>query len=235
MSFHQVQHLFFDLDHTLWDFERNSTETMRELLVQYHGHMNQPVDHDVFIELYHQHNARLWKRYQEDKMEFEVLRRLRWHITFRELKIEVGDWVDQMGEEYLEQGPRKPHLIPNTIEVLDALKDRFALHIISNGHTPVQLIKMRSSGLDRYFAHMTCPDEAGVKKPDPRIFYHAMNAVGADPANSLYIGDNYEADVLGALRANMPVVYFNPDGGDNPDGVPEMKDLRELLAMLVRE
>jgi putative hydrolase of the HAD superfamily len=234
MSFGHIQHLFFDLDHTLWDFERNSSETMRELLASYAPRMSQPVDPDIFIPLYHQHNYRLWKRYQEDKIEFEVLRRLRWHITFRELKIDIEDWVDQFGDDYIDLGPRKPHVIPHAIEVLESLSLHFPMHIISNGSTPVQAVKMRSSGLDRFFGHMTCPDDVQVKKPHPRIFQHAMKAVGADPASSLYIGDNYDADVLGAQRANMPVIFFNPDGKDNPDRVPEMKCLRELVGMLKR-
>lgn len=234
MSFGDIQHLFFDLDHTLWDFDRNSGETMRELLKSYAPRMSKPVDPDVFVDLYHQHNSRLWKRYQEDKIEFDVLRRLRWHITFRELKVDIEDWVDQMGDDYIELGPRKPHVIPYAIEVLESLSGHYPMHIISNGSTPIQVVKMQSSGLDKFFAHMTCPDDVQVKKPHPGIFQHALQAVGADPATSLYIGDNYVADVQGATRVGMPVVFFNRHGEDNPDGVPEVQCLRELRELLIR-
>lgn len=234
MSFGDIQHLFFDLDHTLWDFDRNSSETMRELLQSYAPRMSKHVDPDTFVKLYHEHNSRLWKRYQEDKIEFDVLRRLRWHITFRELKVEIEDWVDQLGEDYMELGPRKPHVIPHAIEVLESLSEQYPMHIISNGHTPVQEVKMQSSGLDKFFGHMTCPDDVQVKKPHPRIFHHALEAVGAEAGNSIYIGDNYEADVLGASKVGMPVIFFNRNGEDNPDGVPEVNDLRELPGLLLR-
>ncbi|MEM0999456.1 MAG: YjjG family noncanonical pyrimidine nucleotidase [Bacteroidota bacterium] len=229
----KVEWLFFDLDHTLWDYQRNANETMRELFVHYGPKMSRQVSFERFIRTYHEHNSRLWKRYREDKIDSATLRRLRWEITFRDLGVEVEDWVEQISEDYLQSCPRKPYLMPHTEEVLTALGARFPMHIITNGFLEVQQIKLDASGLTPYFEHMTTPDMVDVKKPNPKIFHHAMQAVGADPARSLHVGDNYEADVLGAKGIGMPVVYYNSRDAHNPDNVPEIRDLRKLAEWLL--
>ena len=93
----QIDHLFFDLDHTLWDYERNAGETMRELFAHYVQYMDREISFEQFIGTYEEHNSRLWKRYRENKIDSLTLRKIRWHITFRDLEVGIGEWVDKMG------------------------------------------------------------------------------------------------------------------------------------------
>lgn len=228
-----LKHLFFDLDHTLWDFERNAKETIEELVDEFRPFMSPQVSHDRFRETYLRHNTRLWADYRQNLIDSKTLRTIRWHLTFEELEVERGDWVDAMGVEYLQRCPKKSYLMPNTIPVLEALSEVFELHLITNGFEETQITKLKSSNLDHFFKTMTAPDHAGVKKPDPGIFEYALQLTGAEKASSVHIGDNYIADIQGALNSGLPVIFYNPEGKENPENVPEIKDLIELTAMFL--
>ncbi|HHG85845.1 MAG TPA: noncanonical pyrimidine nucleotidase, YjjG family [Bacteroidetes bacterium] len=225
--------IFFDLDHTLWDYKRNAKETMIGLHTNYLPKMSREISYSDFIKTYEGHNSRLWKAYREDKIDSKTLRKLRWHLTFTDLDVKIEKWVDEMGAEYLQTCPYKPHLMPNTISMLDQLAAEYDLHLITNGFLETQRIKIASSGLEGYFGQIFTPDSVQVKKPNPKIFAHALAEVGTLAEDAVHIGDNYEADVCGAMNAGVSPIFYNPDGKENPDSVREIKDLEELVSMFV--
>ncbi|MBP8073507.1 MAG: YjjG family noncanonical pyrimidine nucleotidase [Bacteroidia bacterium] len=222
------KHIFFDLDHTLWDYETNSIETIRELLVSFQAQMGREITFDEFYPIYYAHNHDLWVRYRKNEIDNLTLRYQRWRMAFADFGIEAAAWMDRMGEAFLEECPRKTALMPNAIELLDLVSTQFPLHIITNGFAEIQDIKLDCSGLRHYFDVIVTPDVVGEKKPHPKIFHEALQAANCSPEHALYIGDSYTEDMLGGSAVGMQVVYFNPKAKENPDGFREVQDLIEL-------
>jgi YjjG family noncanonical pyrimidine nucleotidase len=225
-------HIFFDLDHTLWDYDTNAEETIRQLLIDYRPHFGSDLAFDEFFPVYLGHNHRLWAAYRNREIDNLTLRNQRWRDSFRDLGILHGEWIQQFGDDFLELCPRKPHLLPNAIAVLDMLSPHYPLHIITNGFAAIQDVKLECSGLRPYFEVIVTPDKSGCTKPHPEIFELALASVGCLPGNALLVGDSYPEDMIGGNAAGMHVVFFNPKGKDNPDGFPEIRDLMELTVML---
>ena len=88
---------------------------------------------------------------------------------------------------------------------------------------------MKSSEIHHYFGEIITNELAGTRKPDRRIFDYAVDVTKADLSESLMIGDNYEADILGAINANMDTVFYNPD--DIPTGQKPTFDIKKLVEL----
>lgn len=228
-----VRHIFFDLDHTLWDFETNSRETLRDLLVNFEEAMGKSVDFEEFYSAYTVVNEKLWKDFRESKISSQFLREVRFRRAFSEFGVKEGEWIDQFGDDYMDVCPKKSNLIPFALEILHFLRPNYRLHMVTNGFTHTQAVKLRHSGLESFFEHVITSETAQAKKPDPAIFHYAFQLSQSRPDESLYIGDNYEADVIGGRNAGMDVVYFNPEKRENPLKVPEITCLSELKELLV--
>jgi putative hydrolase of the HAD superfamily len=228
----QPDHIFFDLDHTLWDYETNSVETIHELLATYAGQMGRPLTFEEFYPVYHQHNHDLWTRYRHNEIDNLTLRYQRWRMTFADFGIAEESWMHDMSEGFLEICPRKTGLMPNAIAVLEQLHPRYPLHIITNGFAHIQDQKLDYSGLRPYFDVIITPDMVGYKKPHPQIFEAALEAAGCAPAQALHIGDSYPEDIVGGSALGMQVIYYNPKQKENPDGHREIGNLMELLHLL---
>jgi YjjG family noncanonical pyrimidine nucleotidase len=226
------QHIFFDLDHTLWDYETNSIATIHELLVEFAPQIGREMAFEEFYPIYFEHNHVLWSRYRHNEIDNLTLRYERWRMTFADFGIAEAGWMYDMSEAFLEQCPRKPGLMPNALFILDLVREHYPLHLITNGFSHIQDLKLAHSGLRQYFDVIVTPDGVGEKKPHPKIFQEALAAADCTPENALYIGDSYAEDVIGGHGAGMQVVYFNPKGKENPAGFPEIQDLMELRAFL---
>lgn len=226
-----IRHIFFDLDHTLWDFELNSKNTLRELIGLFQEQIQTGLTFDEFFPVYTEINDELWKAFRESRINAAFLRHYRFRQTFSRFGIEDAAWIDEFGHAYMTICPTKPELIPFAKETLKFFHKKYPLHIITNGFSETQKSKLQHSGLKRYFGKVITSEFAQAKKPDPVIFNLAMESTGATPANSLYIGDHYEADVVGGLNAGMNVIFFNPNGLENPLNAPEIQDLRQLQAL----
>lgn len=228
------KHLFFDLDHTLWDFDRNSNESLSELYETFRladlGIASSEAFNQHFITI----NRQLWSDFDNNRLTHADIRQRRFRMVMDALGVTDYSVCDAMNEEYLRLLPRKAHLIESTMEVLDHVRDRYQLHIITNGFDEIQALKMASSGLTDYFQHIITNQKADAKKPDRRIFEFALKVSDASLEESLMIGDNYEADVLGALGMGMDVVYYNPANLPVDGQAPtyEIKHLKELIAIL---
>jgi putative hydrolase of the HAD superfamily len=201
-----VKDVFFDLDHTLWDFERNSALAFAKLLTQYEV----PVSLADFLAVYSPINISYWERFRKDQVTKINLRRGRLMDSFAifSLRYDV-DILDQMAETYIQELPKNNHLFPGVMPTLEYLKAQYRLHIITNGFHQVQHTKLINSGLDHYFDSVTTSEEVGVKKPNPVIFRFALEKVKAKPSASIMIGDNFEADIVGAESVGMKTLFFN--------------------------
>ena len=203
-------HLFFDLDHTLWDFEANAKETLYEL----HGlHALQEKgidDFDLFFTRYSFHNERLWDRYTKGFIKQEELRWKRVWLTLLDFKIADESLAKKMSVQFLEQLPNRRNLFPYTTEILDYLtKKNYVLHLITNGFDNIQHSKLKYSNLTGYFNEVITSEKAGSLKPNKEIFEFALQATGADVKNSIMIGDNIEADIKGAMNAGLDTIFVN--------------------------
>ncbi|KAA9355224.1 YjjG family noncanonical pyrimidine nucleotidase [Larkinella humicola] len=228
------KHLFFDLDHTLWDFDRNSTESIFELYEVFRLSEAGIASADEFNRHFIAINNQLWSDFYNNRLTHTDIRKYRFRMVMDAVGVSDHSVCDQMNEAYLQLLPRKPHLMESASDVLDYLKERYQLHIITNGFDEIQALKMASSGLTDYFQHIVTIQKAEAKKPEPRIFEFALNVSGASLGESLMIGDNYEADVCGALNAGMDVVYYNTASLPIEGAAPtyEIQHLKELMAIL---
>jgi putative hydrolase of the HAD superfamily len=200
-------HLFFDLDNTLWDFKRNSRGAM-QLAFQKCGLEEQGVGFDRFFEQYSVHNTNLWAAYRKKEIWKKELTTQRFQLTFDDLGISGVDAVN-MNSCYLEEMPKQTILLDGAIEVLDYLKQKnYRLFIITNGFKEVQYKKLETSGLLQYFEKVFISEEIKCPKPGQQIFEHAIKSSNAKKSKSLMIGDDYEVDVLGAIRFGIDAVYF---------------------------
>lgn len=217
--------IFFDLDHTLWDFEKNSALTF-ELILEKH---RIDVDFDQFIKTYVPINTAYWKRFRDGEIDQAQLR----YGRFREAFDVVGTFVDDktitlLSQDYITQLPLNNHLYDGAAEILDYLKAKYNLHIITNGFNQVQAGKLKNSGIAKYFATVTDSEVAGCKKPHAGIYEFAMAVSGAEKAKAVMIGDCIEADVQGALDFGLDAIYFNEFGLNAPSTVKQVKHLVEL-------
>lgn len=206
----KYRHLFFDLDHTLWDFETNADETLRHLF-ELHELGRHGIAVEKFIQEYSDINHGLWRLYQGGKITQQQLRSVRFPRTFVQLGLREEDAPAGISEQFTDILPRKKAVFPHTYEVLDYLRDKgYRLHLITNGFRDIQYIKLDASRLTEYFEEIVTSECCGHLKPDTRIFEHALERTGATAPESLMIGDNLECDVLGAYNAGLDQVYFNP-------------------------
>lgn len=224
-----IKYIFFDLDHTLWDFDKCSQETLLELFETFHADIGTHHSFDNFLQIYRHNNESLWRAYERNEINTAGIRKKRWELTFGEMKVEMGAWSQEMAEAYIHKCPRKPHLIPDAREVLDYLQPKYDVHMITNGWWDNQLTKLTHSGIKDYFGRIITSDRAESKKPFPEIFDYALEHTKAEKEACVYIGDSYSADVVGGMNAGWDVIYFNPKGKDNPHKAPEISGLNELF------
>jgi putative hydrolase of the HAD superfamily len=206
----QYKHLFFDLDHTLWDFEANSRQTLEEM---YHKLLlkERGVHHfEDFFSRYIVHNDKLWERYRNGYIKVDELRWKRMWLTLLDFKIGDEPLARQMDTQFLEALPTRKILFPYAIEILDYLTQKgYRLHLITNGFEKTQLSKIQHAGLSGYFGEVITSEGANSLKPHKEIFEYAFRKTGAAPSESIMLGDSIEADIQGAINAGIDQVYVN--------------------------
>ena len=207
----KYRHIFFDLDHTLWDFEKNADETLRTLYAKHDFARYGTFTVDQFIRVYSDVNLALWRLYQAKKISQRQLREVRFVRALGKLGMPENEIPETISAEFTDLLPQKSAVFPFTHEVLDYLKLKYRLHLITNGFNDIQGIKLASSNMTHYFENVITSEHSGHLKPDPRMFAHALQCTGATATESLMVGDNLECDVLGAYNAGIDQVYFNPD------------------------
>ncbi|MCO5238528.1 MAG: YjjG family noncanonical pyrimidine nucleotidase [Chitinophagaceae bacterium] len=204
------KHLFFDLDHTLWDFEANAKLTLEEIYHQLDLHAYGIDEFNRFYERYIYHNTRLWERYRKGFIKRDDLRRKRMWNTLLDFKIGNEQLARNMDTLFLDHLPTRKLLFPYAVEILHYLRDKgYALHLITNGFESVQHTKLRYSGLHEFFNHVITSEGSNSLKPHKAIFDFALRQTGAGLKESIMLGDDIEADIAGAQNAGMDQVYIN--------------------------
>ena len=202
--------LFFDLDHTLWDFETNSKECIQELYNRYELAGLGILDFDGFYDTYSAHNHRLWDRYSKGFIKQEELRWKRVYLSLLDFKVANEKLSKEISNAYLEILPNKTNLFPYTIEVLDYLKNKdYRMHLITNGFESVQFKKINNSGLSDYFIEVITSEASNSLKPHKDIFEYALKNANASVSESIMIGDNESADIQGGINIGMDTIFVN--------------------------
>jgi len=227
------KHLFFDLDHTIWDFDKNAEETLYELYDVYRLSEIGLPSAGIFIETYTRNNHKLWADYHTGKITKTELRETRFKKTFLELGVSPDAIPLSFEDDYVQLCPTKTNLFPHAHETLRYLKNKYTLHLISNGFKESSELKIGNTNIGSYFQHIIISEIVGANKPDKAIFEHALSLAGATKNESLMIGDSLEADVYGALSFGMDAIYFNPFNAPKPADVPlQVTHLKELTLIL---
>lgn len=228
------KHLFFDLDRTLWDFEKNSHEVLNDLYFKYNLVGKGIISVDEFISRYKINNEKLWDLYRQNKIEKKKLRGERFKLTLEEYNIFDDDLANQIGLDYVELCPMKTHLFPFVHSTLSFLKNRYELHIITNGFEEVQFKKLKNNNLLDYFSQIITSEQVGYKKPSKEIFSYSLKKTFSRPSDCLMIGDDLLADIHGSREVGMDQIYFNPHSLPHTDAniTHEIKCLSELEQIL---
>jgi len=225
-----IKHLFFDLDHTIWDFDRNAQETLMELYEYYKLQALGLTSAEDFIAAYTENNHQLWAQYHLGQITKETLRSSRFSKTFIQLGIPPDSVPHQFEEDYVRISPTKTNLFDGSEKVLAYLKKKYKLHIISNGFKETTLTKMERSGLNPYFSNVIISEDVGVNKPDKAVFEFALDKAAALKEESIMIGDSIEADIRGAQDFGMKAIFFNPLNKEKPIDVQwQIFHLEELM------
>ena len=229
----RYKHIFFDLDHTIWDFDRNAEETLYELYHTYELEalgLNSPVK---FIETYTVNNHSLWADYHLGKITKEHLREERFKKTFTDLGIDPEKIPVNFEDDYVRICPTKTNLFPEVHETLNYLHQKYELHVISNGFKESTEMKIERNNLGRYFKNVIISEVVGVNKPDHAIFAFALKIAKAEKSHSIMIGDSIEADIRGAMGFGMEAIYFNPLNKEKPSDIGQhvlhFEQLRGIL------
>ena len=229
----RYRHIFFDLDHTLWDFRRNSRETLTELYIAEDlAGLGVPSAAEL-IEAYEEVNEVLWGRYEAGHLPKEVLRVLRFRNTLLRFGVKHEELAVRMGREYLARCPQRTRLMPGTRELLDDLARDHHMHIITNGFEEVQRVKLANSGIADRFRVVLTSEKAGARKPDPRIFAKAMREAGARPEGCLMVGDHPHADMAGARGAGWDQAHFAAETEPDPLATYRIMHMDELRPILL--
>lgn len=222
---HIIRHIFFDLDHTLWDFDKNSGLTFEKIFSQ----NNIEVETKDFLPIYEPINLRYWKLYREEKVTKSALRYGRLKEAFDGVGVTVSDdMIHHLSEAYIDNLSTFNHLFDGTFEILDYLKEKYTLHIITNGFEEAQEKKMTTSNIKKYFKTVTNSEMVGVKKPNPKIFNFALDLAKAKPIESIMIGDSLEADIEGAHKIGMDTIHFDYKDSHNSDSFKRITNLKAI-------
>jgi putative hydrolase of the HAD superfamily len=203
------KHIFFDLDHTIWDFDTNAKATLTDLYSLGLAEKTK-APFNEFYDRYLFHNAHLWSRYEKGFIGVEELKWKRMWRTLLDFKVADENLSKEISIQFLEILPTKKAVFPYTFEILDYLTDKnYKLHLITNGFVHTQTMKLQNSGLDKYFVELITSEASNSLKPKKEIFEYALLKTNANLSESIMIGDNQDADIAGALNAGMDAVFVN--------------------------
>ncbi len=206
----KYKHLFFDLDHTIWDFEVNSRQTLAELYITMDLEKKGVDDFEKFYKNYIIHNDKLWERYRNGFIKVDELRWKRMWLTLIDFKIGSEPFAREMGNKFLDLLPTRKILFPHTVEVLEYLINKnYQLHLITNGFEKTQHSKLKNAGIENFFKEVITSEGSNSLKPHKEIFDYALLKTGAQKKESIMLGDNIEVDIQGAMNAGIDQVYVN--------------------------
>jgi putative hydrolase of the HAD superfamily len=223
--------IFFDLDHTLWDFDANSKKAFNKLLKK----NNLNIDIDTYCQIYKPINNQYWENYSKNLVSKEQVKYGRLKDTFTSLKIEAdNDFIKKFANDYLLYLKEQTELISGSIEILEYLKGKYRLHILTNGFIEIQEGKIKNAGLINFFDHIISSEEIGKQKPHPDVFKYALNKANTLAHKSIMIGDNFKSDIMGARNVGMHAIHFDLYNKNKVDSkiIPKINNLLEIKELL---
>ena len=206
---HTYKNLFIDLDDTLWDIHHNSKECLNEIFDDY-GYKEYYKNFDDYYNVYMPSNHHLWGLYREGKIDKDKLIVERFLVPVRKFGIDDAEYAKSLSDDFLERTTLRTKLIDGTIDLLEYLKPKYKMHILSNGFREVQYKKINNSGLSSYFDKIILSDDIGINKPHKEFFNYALRKTNSEPFETLMIGDSWDADILGAYNSNIHQLWYNP-------------------------
>ncbi|SEW45479.1 putative hydrolase of the HAD superfamily [Chryseobacterium wanjuense] len=229
-----IQHIFFDLDNTLWDHRKNAYLTIKDLFETEEITLKYNIDFEEFHSVYHNINESLWEKIRDGIIDKEYLRKHRFYDTFKHFNVDDLELSMYFEEHFLDKILNHNELVEGAQYILDYLKAKnYTLHVISNGFKEVTERKCILSRIDKYFQTITSADSVGVRKPNPKIFEYSLQLAEASKEESILIGDDWIADVVGAQNFGMDVIFFDVFN-ENPkeEGLKVIKHLLQIKEYL---
>jgi putative hydrolase of the HAD superfamily len=206
----KYRHLFFDLDHTLWDFDTNARESLTEIYTMFELDKKVIMQFEEFYATYAKHNTLLWDRYQKGYVTSDDLKWKRMWRTLLDFKISDEPLAKEMSHRFLEILPTKKKVFEYTFEILEYLTlKKYSIHIITNGFEKTQWSKLTNSNLSKYFQHVITSEMSNSIKPRKEIFEYALNKTNGILEECIMIGDSLDADIQGAINAGMDAIFVN--------------------------
>jgi putative hydrolase of the HAD superfamily len=229
----KYKHIFFDLDHTLWDYDTNATDSLFELFDKHQLDKLDRFGKEDLAKTFFEVNYDLWDLYNVGKIQRPDIRERRFPAIFDRLGANRADVPATLELEYVSLAPTKSATFVGAHDILEYLSEKYELHIITNGFDDIQAIKLESSNMDQFFDVIITSETTAYRKPDKEIFELAMDRAGAQLEHSMMIGDNLESDIRGAMNVGMDHVWFNPEGKDGRLAVQhEIQNLIQLKGIL---
>lgn len=229
MNTKEITDIFFDLDHTLWDFDKNSGLAFSRVFKTFNISLNLA----DFLTVYEPINLAYWRLFREERIEKKALRRGRLTDAFDRFDLKFPlETIDAMAESYIDELPKDNYLFEGTTDLLDYLKSKYRLHLITNGFHSVQHKKLSNSGIAHFFESVTTSEDVGAKKPNPKVFQYALSQAQTQANRAVMIGDSYEADVLGARAVGFKTIFFNYRNQNETDNGINVRELSEIKKYL---
>jgi len=224
-----VKHIFFDLDHTLWDYDTNANRTLEDLYQQFELSKYITKDSKDFVQTFFKTNDQLWAQYNVGEIDRDTIRLSRFEKVLEACGCKVSLDHLAMNDYFLHYCPRQKEIIDGADVALEYLSKKYPMSIITNGFDDVQFVKLEACGLGKYFQHVITSESTGHKKPSKEIFDHALEKIGMSKDECAMIGDNPSTDIKGAQNAGITPVFFNPTGQLKATCEYEISHLSELL------
>ncbi len=225
----KITDVFFDLDHTLWDFDKNSGLAFERVFQSYK--INIPTKD--FLKIYEPINQVYWKKFREEKVSKQDLRRGRLLDSFIEFNLQFSmKDIDSIADSYIDELPKDNHLFEGAVELLNYLYEKYSLHIITNGFEEVQFKKLKNSGIVNFFKTITTSEEVGLKKPNPVVFMKSLEKASTLSEKSIMIGDSFEADILGAENVGIDTIFYNYRNEKVPSKYKKVSQLLQIKDFL---
>ena len=199
--------VFFDADDTLFDYPKAERAALLACLCEFRI----STEPEIFLNAYQRHNHDLWQAFERGETDQASLRVER----FRRLAAEVAipDLpLERISSFYLEMLAGQSQLLPGALATVRALAKKFPLALVTNGIASVQNSRFAASPIIRHFQAVVISEEVGIAKPDPRIFTPALQKIGVEAADVLYVGDSVTSDMAAARNAGMDFCWLNPNG-----------------------
>jgi len=226
-----IEHIFFDLDHTLWDFDTNSRVAINQMFLEFEL-VSLGFTPDEYFPVYKRCNEYCWSQYRKNLMNKDLLRHQRFFLSLKDFGVVDRQLAKKLGKRYVDISPNQTALMPGTKEILEYLHPKYKMHIITNGFQEIQFLKMKNTGIDKYFTKIITSERAGKRKPEPRIFQYALKQAECTPDQAIMIGDDLDADIHGAINYGIRAIWFNYsklENAANLEYVHHLDDLRNFL------